>query len=124
VGLFGATVGRDRPVTVLETSPSAIADARVNLPTARAWRGEVERWRPQPAAAVVADPPRAGLGRRGVAVLAGTGTSHLALVSCDPASLGRDSALLGAHGFRLQWATVVDMFPGTPHIETVSCFTR
>jgi 23S rRNA (uracil1939-C5)-methyltransferase len=124
VGLFGATVGRDRPVTVLETSASAIADARVNLPTARARRTDVARWRPQPAAAVVADPPRAGLGRGAAAVLAGTGASHLALVSCDPASLARDAALLSAHGFRLQWATVVDMFPGTPHIETVSCFTR
>jgi len=124
VGLFGATIGRGRPVTVLESSASAIADARVNLPTARARQTDVERWRPQPAAAVVADPPRSGLGRRAAAVLAGTGANHLALVSCDPASLGRDSALLHAHGFRLQWATVVDMFPGTPHIETVSCFTR
>jgi 23S rRNA (uracil1939-C5)-methyltransferase len=124
VGLFGATVGRDRPVTLLESSASALADARVNLPAARAVSVDVERWRPQPAAAVVADPPRAGLGERAVAVLAGTGASHLALVSCDPASLGRDAALLGAHGFQLQWATVVDMFPGTPHIETVASFVR
>jgi 23S rRNA (uracil1939-C5)-methyltransferase len=124
VGLFGATVGQGRPVTLIETSASALADARVNLPAARALSVDVERWRPQPATAVVADPPRAGLGKRAVAVLAGTGASHLALVSCDPASLGRDAALLGAHGFQMQWARVVDMFPGTPHIETVASFVR
>jgi len=125
VGLFGATVGRDRPVTVLESCASSAADARVNLgPGARVLRVDVARWRPGPAAAVVADPPRSGLGSSAAAVLAGTGASHLALVSCDPASLGRDAQLLAGHGYRLQWTTVVDMFPGTPHIEAVSRFVR
>jgi tRNA/tmRNA/rRNA uracil-C5-methylase (TrmA/RlmC/RlmD family) len=73
---------------------------------------------------VVADPPKAGLGRRGVAVLAASGAGHLVLVSCDPASLGRDAGLLRAQGFELRSTTVVDMFPGTPHIETASIFIR
>ena len=124
VGLFGATAGEGRPVTVLERSPSSAADARVNLPAAKVLRLDVERWRPSPAAVVVADPPKAGLGRRGVAVLAAGGAGHLVLVSCDPASLGRDAGLLRAHGFELLSTTVVDMFPGTPHIEAVSVFAR
>lgn len=124
VGLFGATAGDDRAVTVLERSPSSAADARVNLPSAKVLRLDVERWRPSPAAVVVADPPKAGLGRRGVAVLSASGAGHLVLVSCDPASLGRDAGLLRAQGFELRSTTVVDMFPGTPHIETVSTFVR
>lgn len=124
VGLFGATAGDGRPVTVLERSPSSAADARVNLPSAKVLRLDVERWRPSPAAVVVADPPKAGLGRRGVAVLAASGAGHLVLVSCDPASLGRDAGLLRAQGFELRSTTVVDMFPGTPHIETASIFIR
>jgi 23S rRNA (uracil1939-C5)-methyltransferase len=124
VGLFAATVGGGRQVTVLESSPSALADARANLPGARVVAGEVARWRPAPAVAVVADPPRTGLGRQGTSVLAATGARHLALVSCDPASLGRDAGLLGEHGFRLEWSNVVDLFPGTPHVETVSRFAR
>ena len=124
VGLFGATAGDDRAVTVLERSPSSAADARVNLPSAKVLRLDVERWRPSPAAVVVADPPKAGLGRRGVAVLSASGAGHLVLVSCDPASLGRDAGLLRAQGFRLRSTTVVDMFPGTPHVETVSAFVR
>jgi 23S rRNA (uracil1939-C5)-methyltransferase len=124
VGLFAATAGRHRPVTLLESSASSVADARVNLPGAKVLRVDVGRWSPSPAAVVVADPPRAGLGRRAVAALGGTGASHLALVACDAASLGRDAALLTAEGFRLESTTVVDMFPGTPHVETVSRFVR
>jgi tRNA/tmRNA/rRNA uracil-C5-methylase (TrmA/RlmC/RlmD family) len=87
-------------------------------------RLDVERWRASPAAVVVADPPQAGLGRRGVAALAASGAGHLVLVSCHPASLGRDVGLLRAQGFGLAATTVVDMFPGTPHIETVSVLVR
>ncbi len=124
VGLFGATLGAGRPVTLLECSASAAADARVNLPAASVRLIDVARWRASKAAVVVADPPRAGLGAGGVAALVASRASHLALVSCDPASLGRDAALLRAKGFNLEWAALVDMFPGTPHIEVVSRFVR
>jgi len=124
VGLFAATVGEGRPVMLLECSAPAAADARVNLPGASVRRVDVGRWRASKAAVVVADPPRAGLGAAGVAALAGSRASHLALVSCDAASLGRDAALLRTKGFSLEWAALVDMFPGTPHIEVVSRFVR
>jgi 23S rRNA (uracil1939-C5)-methyltransferase len=124
VGLFAATVGASRPVTLLECSAPAAADARVNLPAASVRLIDVARWRARKAAVVVADPPRAGLGAAGVAALVASRASHLALVSCDPASLGRDAALLRARGFNLEWAALVDMFPGTPHIEVVSRFIR
>lgn len=124
VGLFAAAIGEGREVTVLESSPSALGDARANLPGARVVPGDVARWRATGAAVVVADPPRTGLGRQGASVLAATGARHLALVSCDPASLGRDAGLLSEHGYRLEWSSVVDLFPGTPHVETVNRFVR
>jgi tRNA/tmRNA/rRNA uracil-C5-methylase (TrmA/RlmC/RlmD family) len=126
VGLFGVTVGGAGPVTVVESSPSATADARVNLADrdARVVRSEVARWRPRRAAAVAADPPRAGLARTGVRVVAGTGARRLALVSCDAGSLGRDTALLRRAGYRYVGATLVDQFAGTPHVEVVARFDR
>jgi 23S rRNA (uracil1939-C5)-methyltransferase len=126
VGTFGATVGvsQGRRVTLLDTSRSSLADARVNLPDGRVLHTDVAAWEPRPAAVVVADPPRHGLGRKAALALAGTGASHLALVSCDPASLGRDTSLLRGLGYDLEWVKVVDMFPGTPHIEAVARFTR
>jgi 23S rRNA (uracil1939-C5)-methyltransferase len=124
VGLFAATVAGDRKVTLVERSPSSVADARVNLPGARVLLVDVDGWRPSPAAVVVADPSRTGLGKVAVKAIANTGASHLALVSCDPASLGRDARLLANAGFRHDRSTVIDLFPHTPHVEVVSRFIR
>jgi 23S rRNA (uracil1939-C5)-methyltransferase len=46
------------------------------------------------------------------------------LVSCDPASLARDTALLATAGYRLVSVALVDAFPHTFHVETVSRFDR
>ena len=132
VGLFGSVLGSSlgARVTALESSPAAVADARVNLVDvdARVVAGEVGRWRPgaddPPVDVVVADPSRPGLGRPGVATVAAAGATRVVLVSCDPASLGRDVALLAAAGYRLTSVDLVDAFPDTFHVETVSRFDR
>jgi 23S rRNA (uracil1939-C5)-methyltransferase len=113
-------------VTVVEHAASAVADARVNLTDrqARVLKVAVDRWRPAPADVVVADPPRAGLDRAGVARVAATGTDRLVLVSCDAAALGRDARLLAAAGYTFVNATVIDLFPHTSHLEIVSRFDR
>ena len=125
VGLFAATLATG-PVTLVESSPSAAADARINLADhrARVVRGDASRWRGKRAAAVVADPPRAGLGRQGVAAVVATQTPRLALVSCDAAAFARDARLLDAAGYDLRTATLVDLFPQTSHLEVVSRFDR
>jgi 23S rRNA (uracil1939-C5)-methyltransferase len=116
------------PLTLfaVEQSASACADARVNLAPlgARVVRTAVERWRPSPADLVIADPPRTGLGRGAVRHLAESGADRLVLVSCDAAALARDAGLLATHGFRFDHATVLDLFPQTPHVEVVSRFDR
>jgi 23S rRNA (uracil1939-C5)-methyltransferase len=44
------------------------------------------------------------------------------LVSCDPVSLARDAALLAGHGYRHDATDVLDLFPGTHHVEAVTRF--
>jgi 23S rRNA (uracil1939-C5)-methyltransferase len=128
VGLFAVTVGARWRVTLVEASASAAADARVNLADrhgdARVVRSDVARWRPRRAHAVVADPPRAGLGRDGVRAVAGTRADRVVLVSCDAGALGRDAGLLTRAGYQFAGATLVDQFTGTPHVEVVSRFDR
>jgi len=126
VGLFAATLGAGRRVELVEASASACADARVNLAgtDARVVRSDVARWRPRRVDAVVADPPRAGLGRRALARVTATRAERLVLVSCDAGALARDVRLLGVAGYRFVGATLVDMFPQTPHVEVVSRFDR
>ncbi len=132
VGLLGAVLAARRGVRVVavESSAAAVADARANLAATggQVVAAQVGDWALDPAdgvpAAVVADPARPGLGRPGAAAVAATGTPLVVLVSCDPASLGRDAALLAGAGFRLERVAVVDAFRSTPHVESVARFVR
>jgi 23S rRNA (uracil1939-C5)-methyltransferase len=126
VGLFSATVAARASVVAVERSASSVADARVNLAGVRARivRVDVERFRAQPADVVIADPARAGLAKVAAAKLAATGASRFVLVSCDPASFGRDVGLLRASGYALKGIELVDLFGHTSHIELVSTFSR
>ena len=127
VGLFAATVfSPDRHVIAIEANPSACADARINLAErdVEVVQSPVEEWSPQPAAVVVADPARDGLRAGGVDVLTATNAQVIILISCDPASLGRDARLLIAKGYRLDYSEVLDLFPHTHHVEVVSRFVR
>ena len=126
VGLFAGALASGRRATLLERSASSVADARVNLADVDATvvRVDVDRWRPARMDVVVADPARAGLGKAGVRAVAATGARRLVLVSCDPASLGRDAALLGRAGYRWRATRLVDLFPHTPHVESVTRFDR
>jgi tRNA/tmRNA/rRNA uracil-C5-methylase (TrmA/RlmC/RlmD family) len=123
VGIFAGTVGRDRRVHAIERGKDSLADARVNLAEdVKIIRSSVERWRAAPASIVIADPAREGLGKGGVAALLRAEPSLFVLVSCDPGSFARDAALLTRAGMNLDRITVVDMFPGTSHVETVGAF--
>lgn len=130
-GLFGSVLGAasGARVTAVESGRSAAADARANLRDlgGRVVTSEVGRWdarRSGRADVVVADPARSGLGRPGVAALVAADAPTMVLVSCDPASLARDVVLLADGGYRLSSVALVDAFPHTFHVETVSCFDR
>jgi 23S rRNA (uracil1939-C5)-methyltransferase len=130
VGMLAAcATPSESHVVAIETSRSAVADAHENL-AGRSHdivRGEVGGWHPAADLridVVIADPARSGLGAPGVAALLRTEAPVLVLVSCDPASLGRDAALLGRAGYEHQQSEVIDTFPQTTHIEVVSRFAR
>jgi 23S rRNA (uracil1939-C5)-methyltransferase len=127
VGVFaGVLAARGWSVTAVEGSATAVRDAEANLAGlgVRVVRADVTRWPPQPAALVVADPSRAGLGSQGVSVVTGTGAVRVVLISCDAASLARDATLLRSNGYSLTSVTPVDLFPHTFHVEVVSVFDR
>jgi 23S rRNA (uracil1939-C5)-methyltransferase len=124
VGLFSATLEDVSSIVAVERSPSAARDARHNLPGAKVVEADVARWKPSRAAVVIADPSRDGLGRAAAQVLAACGARRFVLVSCDPVSLARDAKLLGELGYSHVRSVLVDLFPHTPHVETVSRFDR
>ena len=74
---------------------------------------------------VVVDPPRAGLAGKALKRLGEVGAPRLVYVSCNPTTLAGDLKQLASQwGYRLVRARPVDMFPHTPHVETVALLTR
>ncbi len=69
------------------------------------------------------DPPRGGA-QRLAERLAAQGPARVLYVSCDPATLARDAAILAAGGYRLRRVQPFDLFPRTAHVETVAEFLR
>jgi 23S rRNA (uracil1939-C5)-methyltransferase len=130
VGVLGGSLGAGRVIGI-ESHAVAAADASANLAglDAQVMVAEVAdspMWRRDVAGVdvVVADPSRSGLGPSAVAALSSVGAPVLVLVSCDPASLARDAGLLATRGYRLRGVELVDLFPHTFHVETVSRFER
>jgi 23S rRNA (uracil1939-C5)-methyltransferase len=127
VGVFGLSladqVGR---VIGVEENPSAVADARFNAglaDNAEFVEGRVEEILPFLEAAIdlaVLDPSRQGCALEGLTALADLAPSKVVYVSCDPATLARDTRRLVQAGYQLVEVQPVDMFPQTYHIESVA----
>jgi 23S rRNA (uracil1939-C5)-methyltransferase len=74
---------------------------------------------------VVVDPPRAGLSGKALRRLACLEAPRIVYVSCNPTTLAGNVKELGAEwGYRLERVRPVDMFPHTPHIESVALLRR
>jgi len=82
-------------------------------------------WLRGPFSHVLLDPPRVGAAPEMLAAIAGLAPERVLYVSCHPGSLARDLAVLvHEHGFILESAGVVDMFPHTAHVESMALLGR
>jgi 23S rRNA (uracil1939-C5)-methyltransferase len=74
---------------------------------------------------VVVDPPRAGLAGKALKRLGELAAPRIVYVSCNPTTLAGDAKRLAeVYGYELRRTTPVDMFPHTPHVESVSVLER
>ncbi|HEY1240384.1 MAG TPA: class I SAM-dependent RNA methyltransferase [Bryobacteraceae bacterium] len=128
VGLFSLPLGeRFHQATAVESGTAAIRDLQFNLE--RAGRANVTAEKEtaeehlqslaQAPEFVLLDPPRAGLGKMVVQRLCELRPPLVTIVSCDPATLARDLAVLVSGGYAIDKMTLVDLFPQTYHMETV-----
>jgi len=73
---------------------------------------------------ILVDPPRTGLSREALDDILRITASRLIYVSCDVATLARDSRRIVDAGYAVDRADAFDLFPNTPHVETVVVFDR
>ena len=73
---------------------------------------------------IVVDPPRKGLNADTIEALHKMSPRRIVYVSCDPATLARDVALLKERGYALKNVMAADLFPRCAHVESVVCLSR
>ena len=133
-GLFAIPLARaGHAVIAVEENRTAVADGEASLRLNRIERARctfvassVEKAiRRYQGSTVVLDPPRDGCSTEVIDGVFGRMRPSMAVyVSCDPESLARDLARIAACGYRIESLQPVDMFPHTPHVETVAVLSR
>ena len=73
---------------------------------------------------VIVDPPRKGLSADCIEALHRFAPRQIVYVSCDPATLARDVALLKQRGYRVVSAQAADLFPRCAHVESIVCLSK
>jgi 23S rRNA (uracil1939-C5)-methyltransferase len=115
-----------------EAVACAIENAELNgIANARFFAGNVGQTLEElveesgPPDVVVVDPPRAGLAGKALRRTGALGAGRIVYVSCNPTTLASDLQVLrDEFGYELRRCRPVDMFPHTPHVESVSLITR
>ncbi len=126
---------RAQSVIGIESDPAAVRDAAKNasrngLANVRFMTGNLEtgigrsRMDFRTLTDLVADPPRRGLDRRFIDECGRSSVRRIIYASCDPATLARDCRLLREKGFALREVTPFDLFPQTPHVESLALLER
>ena len=135
-GLFTHYLARDyKLVTGIEENNTAVTAARenaeINNNSNTAFRsGRVEKILVRIAKSgpapdtIILDPPRQGCLPGAIAGIAALSPKRIVYVSCNPATLARDLALLVKQNYHLQVVQPIDMFPHTYHIECVAKIER
>jgi 23S rRNA (uracil1939-C5)-methyltransferase len=116
---------------VEEAVADAIANAELNgIDNARFYAGDIRTaMRPLieeegTADVVVVDPPRAGLSQKVVRRVLEVGAPTIVYVSCNPTTLAPNARQMVDAGYKLETVQPIDMFPQTPHIESVALLRK
>jgi 23S rRNA (uracil1939-C5)-methyltransferase len=131
-GLFSlAAAARGAQVVAVEGDRTSAADLRAN---ASAWSGAIDA-RHEPveaylagrgarAGVLIVDPPRTGMSKEALRGALALGPRRIVYVSCDVATLARDTRQIVDAGYTLGAIDGFDLFPNTPHVECVVQFGR
>ena len=133
VGLFSVSLAASgrKHLTAVEGDRTSGKDLKRN---AAAYAGDLQvvvasvedyllRRNPR-AQTIVVDPPRTGMSREAIQSIVHVRAGRIVYVSCDPATMARDARRLLDGGYELQSLQAFDLFPNTPHVESLGVFVR
>lgn len=136
IGTIGLSVAKHvKAVRGMETIREAVEDANANaklngIENAQYVTGKAEDVMPRWASeglktdVIFVDPPRKGLTPEFINAAAATKPKRVVYISCNPATQIRDLQLLQEKGYHFDEISPVDMFPQTPHVESVTVLER
>ncbi len=132
VGLFSVPLAAAErgEVTAVEGDPLSSADLEKNAgpfgDRVRVARSSVEgfllRRRAGPPSTLIVDPPRTGMSKEAADAIARSRAPRIIYVSCDAPTMARDARRLLDAGYRIESLRGIDLFPNTPHVETLGIF--
>ena len=135
-GTIGLSMAKNAHSLIgVEIIPEAIADAKLNaenngITNAEFICGDASyaagllKERSVAPSVIILDPPRKGCAADLLKTVSDMAPERIVYVSCDPATLARDCAVLNDLGYGVSEVTPVDMFPKTFHTESVALLTR
>ena len=134
VGAIGLYISkRAKEVVGIEYNKDSITQANLNskinkIKNASFLQGDINKLLPsllkeKEFDAIVVDPPRTGLGKEFIDTLLKTKIKKMVYVSCNPATLAKDLEMLKDY-YDIKSITPLDMFPNTPHVESISLLVR
>jgi len=125
VGSIGLSLAKDLPLELVEVNSTSANFAKLNARNANkkatiivaSTEKSIDRINKK--GTVIFDPPRAGLHPKVIQAILAKKPQQILYLSCDPATLARDLALL-IPVYRVSTLKVFNFFPKTPHIETLA----
>jgi len=125
VGFFIPILSRiAKNFTGVENQRLSAQLAQKSFPDASIVQISAEKFESMDSDLVIVDPPRSGLHRKVIDRLIKNKIPRIIYISCSPASLTRDLKQFITHGYYLHHLELFDLFPQTPHIESIATLLK
>lgn len=135
VGTIGLSVSGDNKLVGVEIIPQAIENAKENAKlngkdNAEFICGDAGKVaeilikRGERPDVIIADPARKGCDNFSLESLLKLSPKRIVMISCNHATCARDCRFLVDHGYEIQKAQAVDLFPRTSHVESIVLMTK
>jgi 23S rRNA (uracil1939-C5)-methyltransferase len=125
VGFFIPVLKKySKKIIGVESDGFSMTLAKRAFPGVEFYKTAVEKFGFPRADVIILDPPRSGISKYVMKRILNRQYKKIIYISCSSAAFSRDLKILRERGYQLKDLKILDLFPQTAHLETISCFTR